>query len=134
MLIIRVNPLSRQAVLAGNFKLNAPPDVMAKYTGNQANTINISIRDKYPGLKAAKLLVSLVIDKNGKFEQASVLSIEPQKLAMNKTQYQNFLDEHFRNQKFIPAVNNNGTKPEVSNLILRIAIETNLPGSMVENK
>ncbi len=133
LFLVRVNPLSRQAVLAGKFRFT-PPDVMAKYTGNQESILDISIQDKYLGLKTAKLLVSLVIDKNGKFEQALVLNITPQKLAVNKLQYQKFLNEHFRNQKFIPASNNNGTKPDVSNLILNIAIENNLPGSMVENK
>ncbi len=132
MLLVRVNPLSRQDILARKFR--NPPEVMAKYIGNQASTLDISIRDKYPGLKDAKLIVSLVIDKNGKFEQAHVLSIEPQILAVNKSQYQKFFNEHFRNQKFTPASSNTGIKPEVSNLYIRIAVETNLPGSMLENK
>jgi len=123
LLLVRVNPLSRQDILARKF-IN-PPEVMAKYIGNRANRLDISIRNKYPGLKDAKLIVSLVIDKNGKFEQAHVLSIEPRILAANRSQYQKFLDEHFRNQKFIPASTNSGAKPEVSNLYIRVAIETN---------
>ena len=123
LLLVRVNPLSRQDILARKF-IN-PPEVMAKYIGNRASSLNISIRNKYPGLKDAKLIVSLVIDKNGKFEQAHVLSIEPRILAANRSQYQKFLAEHFRNQKFTPASTNSGAKPEVSNLYIRVAIETN---------
>ncbi|MDJ0796828.1 MAG: hypothetical protein QNJ51_08305 [Calothrix sp. MO_167.B12] len=133
-IIVRIDPLSRKDVLALKLRSNAPPDKMAEYLGSKQDSVAINILTQHPELKAANLLASLVIDKNGKFEEAFVLRITPQELAANKTQYQKFLNTHFRDRKFKPAANNNGTKPEVSNLILKIVIEEpNSPGSMLEN-
>ncbi len=133
-IIVRIDPLSRSDVLALKLRSNAPPDKMAEYLGSKKDTVAINILAQHPELKAANLLASLVIDKNGKFEEVFVLRITPQELAANKTQYKKFLNAHFRDRKFKPAANNNGTKPEVSNLILKITIEEpNSPGSMLEN-
>ena len=72
------------------------PDKMAVYQGSPKDTVDINIASNYPGIKAANILPSLVIEKNGKFEDAFILQMSPQELNTQKATYQNFLNNHFR--------------------------------------
>ncbi len=64
-------------------------------------------------------LVWLTIDNQG---NASVTKIETPDVAQ-KEQYRKYAEEIFNNQKFIPATENNGNKPDFSNLPVRVNIQ-----------
>ncbi len=64
-------------------------------------------------------LVWLIIDNQG---NASVMNIETPDVA-RKEQYRKYAEEIFNEQKFIPASENNGNKPDFSNLPIRVNIQ-----------
>jgi hypothetical protein len=99
------------------------PDVLAKYQGNSSKELELSLLPSNSGLKPANLLASLVIDKNGNFQQAIVLKIEPTTLSSEKGLYEQALNDIFKQESFLAAYNLNGSKPDLSNLYVRITIE-----------
>jgi len=72
------------------------------------------------GIRTGNVKVSLVIDNNGNFQQAVV--IDKSLSDGDRSKYEQFAAEIFRLQKFIPAQNNDGSKPELSNLVVYINI------------
>jgi hypothetical protein len=71
--------------------------------------------------------VSIVIDNTGKFQQAIVLKIAPPTLQGEKSKYEKVLNDLFKTDKYTPAQNNDGSKPNKSNLFLRIIIQPSKP-------
>ncbi|MEH2436402.1 MAG: hypothetical protein V7K25_19500 [Nostoc sp.] len=122
-----VAPLLRDEVSSliqsGRLRQDALPDVIALYRGSNTKELDSSFLVQNSGLEPAQLLASLIIDKNGNFQQAVVLEIEPATLQSEKSTYQQVLSEVFKTEKFIAAHNNDGTKPELSNLYVRIKIQ-----------
>ncbi|UKO99463.1 hypothetical protein [Nostoc sp. UHCC 0870] len=102
---------------------NDLPDVLSIYQGSNSKTLESSYLPSDTALQPAKLLASLVVDQNGKFQQAVVLEIEPAGLAGNKSLYEQVVTDLFRNENFIPGQNRDGTKPEVSNSFIWVTIE-----------
>ncbi|HYX18991.1 MAG TPA: hypothetical protein VE944_32500 [Nostoc sp.] len=122
-----VAPLLRDEVSSliqsGRLRQDALPDVIALYRGSNTKELDSSFLIQNSGLEPAKLLASLIIDNNGNFQQAVILEIEPATLQSEKSTYQQVLSEVFKTENFIAAHNNDGTKPELSNLYVRINIQ-----------
>ncbi|MBN3893739.1 MAG: hypothetical protein HWQ41_00025, partial [Nostoc sp. NOS(2021)] len=122
-----VAPLLRDEVSnfikSGRLRQDGLPDVIALYKGSNTKQLDPSILVHDSGLEPAKLLASLIIDHNGNFQQAVVLEIEPGTLQREKSRYEQVLSEVFKTENFIAAHNNNGTKPDSSNLYVWIKIQ-----------
>ncbi|MEH2167785.1 MAG: hypothetical protein V7K41_14135 [Nostoc sp.] len=122
-----VAPLSRDEVISliqsKGFRQDALPDVIALYRGSNTKQLDPSFLVHNSGLEPAQLLASLIIDNNGNFKQAVVLEIEPAALQSEKSIYEQVLNEVFKTENFIAAHNNDRTKPELSNLYVRIKIQ-----------
>jgi hypothetical protein len=125
--IATVAPLLRDEVSnliqSGRLRQDALPDVIALYRGSNTKQLDSSFLVQSSGLEPAQLLASLIIDHNGNFQQAVVLEIEPVTLQSKKSTYQQVLSEIFKTENFIAAHNNDGKKPELSNLYVRIKIQ-----------
>lgn len=122
-----VAPLSRDEVISliqsRGFRQDALPDVIALYKGSNTKQLDSSFLVQNSGLEPAQLLASLIIDNNGNFKQAVVLEIEPATLGSEKSTYEKVLNEVFKTENFLAAHNNDGTKPELSNLYVKIKIQ-----------
>ncbi|PHM08522.1 hypothetical protein [Nostoc sp. 'Peltigera malacea cyanobiont' DB3992] len=122
-----VAPLSRDEVISliqsKGFRQDALPDVIALYRGSNTKQLNPSFLVPNSELEPAQLLASLIIDRNGNFQQAVVLEIEPAKLQSEKSTYEQALSEVFKTENFLAAHNNDGTKPDLSNLYVRIKMQ-----------
>jgi hypothetical protein len=110
-------------IKAGRLRQDGLPDAIAQYQGSNTKQLDSSFLTQNFGLKPAQLLASLVIDDNGKFQQAVVLEIEPATLQSEKITYQQVLNEVFKTENFLAAHNNDGTKPPQSNLYVWIKIQ-----------
>ncbi|WP_375502860.1 hypothetical protein [uncultured Nostoc sp.] len=110
-------------IQSGRLRQDALPDVIALYRGSNTKELDSSFLVQNSGLEPAQLLASLIIDNNGNFQQAVILEIEPATLQSEKSTYQQVLSEVFKTENFIAAHNNDGTKPELSNLYVRINIQ-----------
>ncbi|MEH2147552.1 hypothetical protein [Nostoc sp.] len=122
-----VAPLSRDEVISfiqsKGFRQDALPDVIALYRGSNTKQLDPSFLVPNSELEPAQLLASLIIDQNGNFQQAVVLEIEPAKLQSEKSTYEKALSEVFKTENFLAAHNNDGTKPDLSNLYVRIKMQ-----------
>ncbi|MEH2215195.1 hypothetical protein [Nostoc sp.] len=122
-----VAPLSRDEVISliqsKGFRQDALPDVIALYRGSNTKQLDPSFLVHNSELEPAQLLASLIIDQNGNFQQAVVLEIEPAKLQSEKSTYEQVLSEVFKTENFLAAHNNDGTKPDLSNLYVRIKMQ-----------
>ncbi|BDI18414.1 hypothetical protein ANSO36C_42160 [Nostoc cf. commune SO-36] len=122
-----VDPLLRDEVIkliqSKGFRQDALPDVIALYRGSNTKQLDSSFLVHSSGLEPAQLLASLIIDNNGNFQQAVILEIQPATLQSEKSTYEQVLSEVFKTENFIAAHNNDGTKPELSNLYVRIKIQ-----------
>ncbi|MBD2343647.1 hypothetical protein [Anabaena subtropica] len=103
--------------------VNDLPEVLSAYQGSLTKTVDSSYLPGDSAIKPAQLLASLVIDKDGNFQQAIVLEIEPTDLQVNKSSYEQLMNDLFRNENFTPGHNRDGTKPDFSNFFVRITIE-----------
>ncbi|MEH2194084.1 MAG: hypothetical protein V7K98_15800 [Nostoc sp.] len=122
-----VAPLRRDEIInfiqTKGFRQDALPDVIALYTGSKAKQLDSSFLPRDSEVKPAQMLVSLIIDRNGKFQQAVVLEIEPATLQSEKSTYERVLNNVFKTENFLAAHSNDGTKPDLSNLYVRIKIQ-----------
>ncbi len=123
-----VAPLLRDEVSnlikSGKFIQDGLPDAIAVYRGSNTKQFDPSFLPQNSGLQPAQLLASLVIDRNGNFQQAIVLEIQPATLGSEKSIYEQILNQIFRTENFLPAQNQDGTKPDFSNLYVRIKIQS----------
>ncbi|BAT54440.1 hypothetical protein NOS3756_34100 [Nostoc sp. NIES-3756] len=102
---------------------NDLPEVLIQYEGSSEKTVDSSYLPGDSTIKPAQLLASLVIDKDGNFQQAIVLNIEPASLQTDEGVYQQLVADLFKNEKFTAARNRDGTKPDFSNFFVRITIK-----------
>ncbi|MGF1979283.1 MAG: hypothetical protein RMY30_027340 [Nostoc sp. CmiSLP01] len=123
-----VAPLLRDEVSnlikSGEFIQDTLPDAIAVYQGSNTKQFDPSFLSQNSGLQPAQLLASLVIDRNGNFQQAVVLEIQPATLQSEKSTYQQILNQIFKTENFLPAQNKDGTKPDLSNLYVRLKIQS----------
>jgi hypothetical protein len=122
-----VAPLLRDEVSnlvqSGRLRQDALPDVIALYRGSNAKQLDSSFLPRDSEVKPAQILASLIIDRNGNFQQAQVIEIEPTTLQSEKSIYEQLLNDVFKTENFLAAHNNDGTKPDLSNLFVRIKIQ-----------
>jgi hypothetical protein len=125
--LANVDPIPKDEVIQliqeKKFRVGGLPDVLAEYQGSRSKELDISILPSDSGLKTANILASLVIDKNGNFQQAMIINIEPSILSSEISIYEQALNEIFKQESFVGAYNQDGSQPELSNLYLRIKIE-----------
>ena len=65
----------------------------------------------------------MVINNQGKFIEAGVIEIKTIAAKTDRSTYKQFVNDYFSQQRFIPARNNDGTQPELSNLIVEVKIQ-----------
>ncbi|MBW4455175.1 MAG: hypothetical protein KME55_22055 [Nostoc indistinguendum CM1-VF10] len=122
-----VAPLLRDEVSnltqSGRLRQDALPDVIALYRGSNSKQLDSSFLPRDSEVKPAQILASLIIDRNGNFQQAQVIEIEPTTLQSEKSTYEQLLNDVFKTENFLAAHNNDGTKPDLSNLFVRIKIQ-----------
>ncbi|QLE42049.1 hypothetical protein FD723_17570 [Nostoc sp. C052] len=123
-----VAPLSRDEMISliqsRGFRQDVLPDVIALYKGSNTKQLDSSFLVQNSGLKPAQLLASLIIDSKGNSIEAVVLEIQPVALQSEKSTYEQVLKEVFKTENFLPAHNNDGKKPDLSNLYIRVTIQT----------
>ena len=102
---------------------DALPDVLAEYKGSTEKELEASILPSDEDLKPANILASLIIDKNGQFQQAMVITIEPAALRSQANIYEQALNQMFAQESFLAAYNQDGSKPDLSNLYIRLKIK-----------
>jgi hypothetical protein len=102
---------------------DALPDVLAEYQGSTEKELETSILSSDEDLKPANILASLVIDKNGQFQQAIIITLEPAALRSQKNIYEQALNQIFAQETFLAAYNQDGSKPDLSNLYIRLQIK-----------
>ncbi|MDB9325264.1 hypothetical protein PN435_03590, partial [Nodularia spumigena CS-590/02] len=112
-----------QLIQEGRLRPDGLPDVLALHQGSNTKNLDPSYLLGDSVLEPVKFLASLVIDHNGNFQQAKILEIEPARLQSKKSLYEQVVNELFINDRFLPAHNNDGTRPELSNLFIRITIQ-----------
>ena len=98
------------------------PDVFAEYKGSTEKELEPSILPTDEGLKPANILASLIIDKNGHFQQAKIITIEPAALRSGISIYEQALSQIFAQESFLAGYNQDGSKPDLSNLYIRLKI------------
>ncbi|MEH2014346.1 hypothetical protein [Nostoc sp.] len=122
-----VAPLLRDKVSnliqSGRLRQDALPDVIALYRGSNTKQLDSSFLPGDSEVKPAQILASLVIDNKGNFQQALVIEIEPATSQNEKSTYERILNEVFKTENFFAAHNNDGTKPDLSNLYVWIKIQ-----------
>jgi hypothetical protein len=102
---------------------DALPDVLAEYKGSTEKELEASILPSDEDLKPANILASLIIDQNGQFQQAIVITIEPAALRSQANIYEQALNQMFAQESFLAAYNQDGSKPDLSNLYIRLKIK-----------
>ena len=115
---------ARQLVQQGTIRNRDIPGVFASYQGSTKKTLDdsSSYLPSNSTLQPAKLLVSLIIDQNGKFQQAQVLEL-PSDLQAEKSLYEQLINDLFKNDSCTPAKNQDGTPIDLSNCYIWIDIK-----------
>ena len=126
--IATINPIHREQVSEliqqRTLSPDGLPDVLAEYKGSPEKELEISVLPTDKDLKPANILASLIIDDNGKFQQAKIINIEPIVLPSQKNIYEQALNQIFTEESFLAAYNQDGSKPQLSNLYIRLQIKT----------
>ena len=129
--IATITPIQKdeqsQLIQQGTISPDGLTDIPAVYQGSDTKQLDASFLPGDSGIESANLLVSIVIDNTGKFQQAIVLKIAPPTLQGEKSKYEKVLNDLFKTDKYTPAQNNDGSKPNKSNLFLRIIIQPSKP-------
>ncbi|MEC4813559.1 MAG: hypothetical protein SAK29_09865 [Scytonema sp. PMC 1069.18] len=97
--------------------IDNPPQLIGDSREKELNLPSLSQELENQPLE---FLATLVINKEG---ELIMIIIDPEIPEPKASQYQKYADELFKGQKFIPASKNNGTKPENSQLPVRIRIQ-----------
>ncbi|MBD2452388.1 hypothetical protein H6G76_35890 [Nostoc sp. FACHB-152] len=100
------------------------PDVLATYQGSKTKELESTFIPSSAGLAPAQLIVSLIIDRNGNFQQAEIRQIKPIRLQSEKITYEQAIKDLFKNEQFTAGHNLDGSKPDFSNLIVRVVISS----------
>jgi hypothetical protein len=125
--IATISPILKKGVSEliqqGKLRANDLPDVLAEYKGSTEKELEPSILPSDEDLKSANILASLIIDNNGQFQQAIVIAIEPAELRSNIRRYEQAINQMFENESFLAGYNQDGSKPDLSNLYIRLKIQ-----------
>jgi len=100
-----------------------PPQIKGDITEKQLNFLALN---RELGNQPIEFLAVLNINQEGKLE---MIIIDPKIPEPQASQYHEYAEEIFKGQEFIPASNNNGTKPPQGQLPVRIKIQPKPPQS-----
>ena len=94
------------------------PQVLPKYEGENSKRLEINVPSAQTQIFT--ILVSLIVDQYGKFRGLSI--IDPNIPEKDKSAYEQELQQLFQQEKFVGGSNNDGSRPEQSNLYVRVTI------------
>jgi hypothetical protein len=94
------------------------PQVLPKYEGENSKQLEINVPSGQTQIPP--ILVSLTVDQYGKFRGLSI--IDPNIPEKDKSAYEQKLQELFGKEKFVGGYNNDGSRPEKSNLYIIVTI------------
>ncbi len=108
---------------------NNPPQIVGDIKEKELESLALN---KELGEQPIEFKAVLLIDSNGEFN--SIILYPGQKIPEPQaTQYQEYAEKIFKGQKFIPASNNDGSKPPLGELVVRIRIQRKSPTSSMAN-
>jgi hypothetical protein len=108
---------------------NNPPQIVGDIKEKELESLALN---KELGDQPIEFKAVLLIDSNGEFN--SIILYPGQKIPEPQaTQYQEYAEKIFKGQKFIPASNNDGSKPPLGELVVRIRIQRKSPTSSMAN-
>ncbi|MDB9476603.1 hypothetical protein [Dolichospermum circinale] len=99
------------------------PDVLPEYKGSTEKELELSSLPGDEIIKSANILISLIIDSNGYFKQAEIITIEPEVLSGERSIYEQAINQIFAQERFIAGYNQDGSKPDLSNLYIRLQLK-----------
>ncbi|MFN9404996.1 MAG: hypothetical protein ACK579_08730 [Dolichospermum sp.] len=114
-----VNELIQQ----GEIRADGLPDVLAEYKGSTEKELELSSLPGDEIIKSANILISLIIDSNGYFQQAEIITIEPEVLSGEISIYEQAINQIFADEMFLAGYNQDGSKPDLSNLYIRLQLK-----------
>lgn len=114
-----VNELIQQ----GEIRADGLPDVLAEYKGSTEKELELSSLPGDEIIKSANILISLIIDSNGYFQQAEIITIEPEVLSGEISIYEQAINRIFAQERFLAGYNQDGSKPDLSNLYIRLQLK-----------
>lgn len=114
-----VNELIQQ----GQIRADGLPDVLAEYKGSTDKELELSSLPGDEIIKSANILISLIIDSNGYFQQAEIITIEPEVLSGEISIYEQAINQIFAQERFLAGYNQDGSKPDLSNLYIRLQLK-----------
>ena len=114
-----VNELIQQ----GQIRVDGLPDVLAEYKGSTEKELELSSLPGDEIITSANILISLIIDSNGYFQQAEIITIEPEVLPREISIYEQAINQIFAQERFLAGYNQDGSKPDLSNLYIRLQLK-----------
>ena len=99
------------------------PDVLAEYKGSTEKELELISLPGDEIIKSANILASLIIDSNGYFQQAEIITIEPEVLPREISIYEQAINQIFAQERFLAGYNQDGSKPDLSNLYIRLQLK-----------
>ena len=99
------------------------PDVLAEYKGTTEKELELTVLPTDEIIKSANILISLIIDSNGYFQQAEIITIEPEVLSGEINIYEQAINRIFAQERFLAGYNQDGSKPDLSNLYIRLQLK-----------
>ncbi|MFM5889454.1 MAG: hypothetical protein ACKPFD_07785 [Dolichospermum sp.] len=125
--IATITPILREEVneliQKGQIRADGLPDVLAEYKGTTDKEIELISLPGDEIIKSANILTSLIIDSNGYFQQAEIITIEPQVLSGEISIYEQAINQIFAQERFLAGYNQDGSKPDLSNLYIRLQLK-----------
>jgi hypothetical protein len=125
--IATINPVLKEEVneliQQGQIRVDGLPDVLAEYKGSTEKELELSSLPTDEIIKSANILISLIIDSNGYFQQAEIITIEPEVLPREISIYEQAINQIFAQERFLAGYNQDGSKPDLSNLYIRLQLK-----------
>ncbi|MDB9537539.1 hypothetical protein PN451_17180 [Dolichospermum planctonicum CS-1226] len=125
--IATINPVPKEEVnkliQQGQIRVDGLPDVLAEYKGSTEKELELISLPGDEIIKPANILTSLIIDSNGFFQQAEIITIEPEVLSGERSIYEQAINRIFAQERFLAGYNQNGSKPDLSNLYIRLQLK-----------
>ncbi|MDB9521473.1 hypothetical protein PN480_05835 [Dolichospermum circinale CS-1225] len=125
--IATITPILREEIneliQKGQIRADGLPDVIAEYKGSTDKEIELISLPGDEIIQSANILTSLIIDSNGYFKQAEIITIEPEVLSGERSIYEQAINQIFAQERFIAGYNQDGSKPDLSNLYIRLQLK-----------
>jgi hypothetical protein len=112
-----------ELIQEGQIRVDGLPDVLAEYKGSTEKELELISLPTDEIIKSANILISLIIDSNGYFQQAEIITIEPEVLPREISIYEQAINQIFAQERFLAGYNQDGSKPDLSNLYIRLQLK-----------